>query len=127
MQHFVIGLYGKRQYPGGPYAVASAVHTLTNLVPFNMARTTVEALKTLLAASAVTANWEEEVAYEACLQRTLEKMYLKNIIANPLNDHPPAHVILPHDVKISIKHSVDPDHWIQQCAVKMLKHVIGAA
>jgi hypothetical protein len=121
---FVIGICQAKLPNKGPYIAVATAWAISSLPPFNIQKTSVQELRTSAAASAVTSNWDEVVTLEACLQRTLEKMYLKNLIANPLNDHPPAIVILREPVYLSVKYETDADHWVIQCTRKVLNGLL---
>lgn len=121
---FVIGICHAKLPNKGPYIAVSTAWAISTLPPFNIQKTSIQELRTTAAACAVTSNWDEVVTLEACLQRTLEKMYLKNLIASPLNDYPPAIMILQKPVHLSMKYEIDSDHWAIECTQKVLNSLL---
>lgn len=118
---YVVGIITKEHSNGSSTAVAATwFHTPP---PFRVHGMTLAFMKQNLLAIVKTHTSSPDKAINSALQRTAEKLFIKNLTANPVNGDPALHVIIQpknERYRICFPYTVQKKHWLLTGAKRAL-------
>jgi hypothetical protein len=119
---FTIGIYTKEKLDGS-YMVCAATWN-TKKPDFSLSQATLSEMKKKLISLVCTEGKKESIAINAAIARTVEILFFKGYVANPLNDYPPILIHAPASARvIQTKYKFTPVRgcWLMNCAKRALE------
>jgi hypothetical protein len=114
---FTIGIATKQKLDGS-YIVCAATW-FAQKPPFKLTDADIDEMKEELLSLVFTEGKKEAVTINSAIARSIEQLFIKELIANPENGYPPIIIHAPpHARVISTKHKFTPARgcWLMNCA-----------
>jgi hypothetical protein len=118
--HFIIGITIKKL---SQKFLVCAISQYSNFLQSSSKNLQKQILTTVF-----TKNKEDHIAINAAIHRTIEKLFLRKLITNPLNNYPPVTVIIPKKYSKKsyvLKTKIKDDYAILDKAKRTLQHKLG--
>lgn len=114
---FTIGISTKQKLDGS-YIVCAATW-FAQKPSFKLTDADIDEMKKALLSLVFTENRKESTAINSAIARSVERLFLRELIANPENGYPPIIIHAPSQARVvSTKHKFTPARgcWLMNCA-----------
>ena len=121
---FTIGVYTKQKLDG-TFMVCAATW-FAQKPDFSLSKADVAQMRKELISLVCVEGKREATAINTAITRTLEQMFLRGLVANPLNDYPPIIIHAPATARvISSQYRCTPVRccWLMNCSKRALEEI----
>lgn len=121
---FTIGIATKQRFDGSFMVCAST--WFSQKPDFSLSKSNIEEMRKELISLVYVEGKREPTTVNTAITRTLEQLFLRNLIANPLNDYPPVIIHAPAATRvISSQYRFTPAKgcWLINCSKRALEEI----
>jgi hypothetical protein len=121
---FTVGVYTKQKLDGTYMVCAST--WFTQKPEFSLSQATVKEMKKTLISLVCIEGKREASTINIAITRSIEQLFIRGLIANPLNDYPPIVIHAPATARvISSQYRFTPVRgcWLMNCSKRALEEI----
>lgn len=121
---FTIGIATKQRLDGSFMVCAST--WFSRKPDFSLSKANIEEMRKTLISFVYVEGKREPIAVNTAITRTVEQLFLRGLIANPLNDYPPIIIHAPASTRVvSSQYKFTPAKgcWLINCSKRALEEI----